>query len=236
MSATNRGVVRIENDFYETPEWCVHRLLENTKASFIKHIKVVLDPCYGDGAITDALKSFGYNHLHFRGVDIKPKNPVFHASLDLKFEQDFLKTDIGLYSETDCILTNPPFSLAEEIIKHSLKRNIPVIMLLRLNFLGGAKRSRWLRNNMPSWVGVLPNRPVFGFNKKGVLGTDATEYSWMCWDIIEEGYTSVPVITILNETSQKELQKAKERILIKHGQSLHFASSPSNIKVDLNPS
>ena len=46
MSATNRGAVRNEHDFYPTPAWCVHRLLEAVPLPAGRW----LEPCVGDGA------------------------------------------------------------------------------------------------------------------------------------------------------------------------------------------
>jgi hypothetical protein len=48
-------------------------------------------------------------------------------------------------------------------------------MLLRLNFLGGAKRTAFLRARPPD-IYVLPNRPSFTGH-----GTDACEYAWFVW-------------------------------------------------------
>ena len=51
-------------------------------------------------------------------------------------------------------------------------------MLLRLNWLESRKK---LVEEFPCDVWILPNRPSFGRNKEGKIGTDATAYAWFHW-------------------------------------------------------
>lgn len=60
----------------------------------------------------------------------------------------------------DCIITNPPYSLAEEFLRKSLEIAPVVCFLLRLNFLGSQKRAAFLSKNPPD-VYVLSERPSF---------------------------------------------------------------------------
>lgn len=84
----------------------------------------------------------------------------------------------------DLIITNPPYSFAQEFIERAKlwrkSTNSLIVMLLRINFLGSQKRAKWLRDNVPS-LAVSPRRPSMGLNKKGKKGTDATEYAWFIW-------------------------------------------------------
>jgi hypothetical protein len=84
----------------------------------------------------------------------------------------------------DLIITNPPFLLAQEFAERAkLWRRTPqslIVLLLRVNFLGGQKRAGWMRANTPS-LAISPQRPKFSLNKHGKLGSDATEYGWFCW-------------------------------------------------------
>ena len=95
----------------------------------------------------------------------------------------------------DIVLTNPPYSLAQEFVDHAMKFRRTelslVAMLLRINFLGSKKRAKWLRENTPT-VAVSPRRPQFCKNKHGKKGTDATEYAWFLWD------GQKPTVLILN--------------------------------------
>ncbi|WP_436663579.1 hypothetical protein ACOALA_13645 [Alicyclobacillus acidoterrestris] len=77
----------------------------------------------------------------------------------------------------DFIITNPPFSLAQEFVEKSLTLANCVIMLLRLNFLASGKRKEFWEKHPPTAIHVLTKRPSFTGT-----GTDATDYAWFVWD------------------------------------------------------
>jgi hypothetical protein len=78
------------------------------------------------------------------------------------------------------IITNPPFTLAEEFVRKSRQEAAYVVMLLRLSFLASKRRHGWLSYDMPD-VYVLPQRPSFVRNAKGHAGVDSSEYAWFFW-------------------------------------------------------
>jgi hypothetical protein len=113
----------------------------------------------------------------------------------------------------DCpnvIITNPPYTLAFDVVQLAIQMEAWTVMLLRLNFLGSDDRADWLRKHPPD-VGVLPNRPSFAAslkcsNKKlcgwrtmqsldaprarqcplctspvSVTTADSIEYGWFVW-------------------------------------------------------
>jgi hypothetical protein len=164
MSATGRGNERVEQDFYPTPDWCVHRFLEKCPLPLGKW----LEPAAGDCAIIKAANDF------YRRVGKVQRRPDWHA-LELRSEcqkdvSHFAKEwEIGNFLDGsqfpdvdrfDVILTNPPFSLAQEFIEMSLMRSRYVAMLLRLNFIGSEDRAPFWKEFPPD-VYVLPNRPSF---------------------------------------------------------------------------
>jgi hypothetical protein len=154
MSATNRGADRLEADNYPTPSWCVRRLLEAVKLPLMGRI---LEPCAGEGGIIDALPLHG----ELWACEVRPECETALAECaDRVVIHDF--TDVQGWPTFDCVITNPPFALAERIIHCalSLPGSPVVVMLLRLNFLEGAARAAWLRAQPPD-VYVLPERPSF---------------------------------------------------------------------------
>lgn len=186
MSATNRGSHRVDSDFYPTPIKAVDLILEelhqDSDISF-------LEPCRGNRVIYDR-------------VPYADKQWA-----ELSDGVDYLKNAFS----ADLIVSNPPFSLAQEFIEKSLKEASTVVYLLRLNFLGSQSRYDFWQKNPPTHIFVLSERPAFvsvckgytidgkkhkGCGKtfplgmKGVCdcggkvgpGTDATEYAWFCWD------------------------------------------------------
>ena len=142
-------------DFYATPHWCYENL------DFPFHLfNKAHEPCRGDGRIVSFLENKGMSA----------------SSTEIREGEDFFDWN----DETELIFTNPPFSIAQEFIEHSLPRAKCVVMLLRINFLGSKKRYNFWQNNKPDAIYVLSKRPSFTGK-----GTDATEYAWFVWQTEE---------------------------------------------------
>jgi hypothetical protein len=172
VSAAGRSAVRRADDFYETPGFCVHRLLEAVDLPG----GVWVEPSAGHGAIITAVNSFR-SDVKWAGFEIRPEARPYLVPLVFNtgsMTKDFLATIMHI-DEPAVVIGNPPFSLAKEFVMHALAIAPYVAMLLRLNFIGSAKRSAFFRSDMPD-VYVLPNRPSFTGG-----GTDATEYAWCVW-------------------------------------------------------
>ena len=160
MSATNRGAVRRENDFYETPEYTINSLLSVLKMDSVNSF---LEPCKGGGAIYDKINCDIKRFAEIsKGVDY----------LTTSFLENRFWTN-----RYDLIITNPPFSLAKEFIEKSLIEGKSVWYLLRLNFLESKDRSDWWQDKLPTHLLTLSARPSFTGK-----GTDATGYAWFGWD------------------------------------------------------
>ena len=171
MSSTNRGSTRRSADVYLTPAWCVHRLLEAVELPGTRW----LEPSAGIG---DIIRAAHPRHpgIEWTAVELHGEclpSLSEHAD-EVICPADFLELEfIGRF---DGILTNPPFSSALPYIRASLEIADWVVMLLRLNFLGSARRNRFFRDQMPD-VYILPNRPSF----TGDGRTDSIEYAWFVW-------------------------------------------------------
>jgi hypothetical protein len=152
MSATNRGSKREDRDFYPTPLTAFEPLLPYLP----KPPSFIWEPACGDGRLINAMRGAGLNA----------------GGSDLSEEVDYLDITIRM----DCIVTNPPYSLAMEFIQHALKHSDETFMLLRLSFLGAQYRREWWRANEPNALFVLSKRPCF---VKG--GSDNCEYAWFYW-------------------------------------------------------
>ena len=83
--------------------------------------------------------------------------------------------------DVDLIFTNPPFSLAQEFIEHSMMFAPTVIMLLRINFLGSQKRYDFWQQFPPDGLCILSKRPSFTGT-----GTDSIDYAWFIWSDIKK--------------------------------------------------
>jgi hypothetical protein len=204
MSSTNRNSEeRVEYDFYPTPKWCVARLME--KMSFFPSDQIWLEPCAGNGAIIKAIKElYPSDSDTWKAIELQSRfEPELRALTENVIIGDYLASEPG---KVDVIITNPPFSLAFEIIKKALESKPRVVcMLLRLNFLGSKERSSFMREHTPD-VYVLPNRPSFTGK-----GTDSIEYAWFVWSE-DNGYGSQLVrrhakLVMLDDTPKEQRQR-----------------------------
>ncbi len=154
MSATNRGAVRREKDFYPTPESAFKPLLEKVLPMDVRFY----EPAQGDGRLVRWLKESG--------------RKAYGADLAEGF--DFFNMES---CRRDFIITNPPFSLAQEFVTHALTLSDDIMMLLPLGFLGAQKRREWFVANEPAALFVLSKRPSFTDDGR----TDAADYAWFYW-------------------------------------------------------
>jgi len=176
MSSTNRGATRCVADFYRTPS--------NTINIFLEHFKLlegpVLEICAGDGAIVKELRkrtdwAIIANEIRTEENDNLRKSG---ANFVMNFDAKKLRAkDLEPYEPTT-IITNPPFSLAQEILENCFKEfpHAEIIMLLRLNFLGSQKRKTFWEQHPVTQLYVLSQRPSFTGK-----GTDSIEYAWFVW-------------------------------------------------------
>ncbi len=146
MAIIEKGLKRRkEYDFYSTPlEFCkaAVNIINDFNPTFI------CDPGAGNGVWGKILKEKFPNSM-LNGVEIQPfDKPIWY---DNWYLGDYLKYEPFTY-KYDLIIGNPPYSLAEEFIRHSfniLSDNGYIVFLLRLSFLESKKRARSLFKEFP---------------------------------------------------------------------------------------
>jgi len=154
MSSTNRGSKRVEQDAYQTPVWCVEKIVAEINWDQVANF---FEPCRGRGNIYNTIPEVFWKEW-----------------CEITEGTDYLNTTVLTH---DLIITNPPFSKALEFLQKSLSEAKTVIYLLRLNFLGSKKRRDFWKKNSPTHLFTLVPRPSFTGN-----GTDSIEYAWFIWD------------------------------------------------------
>lgn len=172
MSSTKRGSQRNNNDFYATPAWVTERLLKYVQLPGGKW----LEPSAGDGAIVRV----AYIHaptvsIHANEIDPQHQQSLLNSGASLITIGDFFSMNNQNGAYNVCI-GNPPFSMAQEFVEHSLTMSNEVVFLLRLAFLESKKRKALFDKIGVPDVYVLPERPSF-INGK----TDSCAYGWFRW-------------------------------------------------------
>jgi len=169
---------RAEQDFYATDPKAIDALLEVEDFS-----KSILEPACWMG------------HLSSRLVE------KWHAVLssDIVDRWYGIVQDFFSYAEWDWdIITNPPYSLAQEFIEHSLRITKPwakVAMFLKVQFLEGKRRKELFKKFPPKIIYVFSERIMCAKNwdfewLKKSWGS-AVAYAWYIW---ENGWQWQPVI------------------------------------------
>lgn len=173
MSATNRGTVREDLDAYFSPldvtRAIMRRLLDDGLVTKGWQSggpgSSVLEPSVGKGAFVQAAIDLLDPDV-IDVVDLKIRPEIKELDINNEFETDFLSFQPTHTSQGySLILGNPPYSEAEQHIRHAmpmLASNGRLAFLLRLNFLEGKQRHKGFWKELPpEFVYVLDKRPSF---------------------------------------------------------------------------
>lgn len=161
-------------DFYPTPAWATHALIDNE--SFPGDI---WECACGDGAMSNVLAQASPNvessDLYDRGFG--------------ETGHDFLKTR----RKRDNIITNPPYNSAEGFVAIGLEQSKrKFALLLRLAFLESAQRANTIFHVAPpSRVWVFSERITFYPKDAARAGSGTTAYAWFVWDKEHKGQTEL---------------------------------------------
>lgn len=188
-------------DFYPTPKHAIDSLIGALQRYTIPLGSRILEPCAGDGALLEPLHK-AYPLATIQAYDIDESHlPQLREHEDsgnilCYGVHDVLALTQKEFDAFHTIITNPPFSISQEILEHLLKlrqnseKRVPttIIILQRLGFLGSQKRHEFWNKYPPSAVWALSKRPSFTGT-----GTDAHEYGWFIWGDIGQ---APPIIAI----------------------------------------
>jgi hypothetical protein len=161
-------------DFFPTPAWATHALIDNE--CFAGEI---WECACGDGAMARVLEQAGHKVF---ASDLYPRG---HGEPGV----DFLASE----RQTDNIVTNPPFNCAEAFVSQGLKlARRKFALLLRLAFLEGANRAETIfLKHPPARVWVFSERITFYMKDAERSGSGTTAYAWFVWDKDAAGGTEL---------------------------------------------
>lgn len=168
---------REKDDFYSTPNSCTIALCEAEQTLMPKNI---WEPCSGTGAIADVL-------IH-RGHKVIETDLVNRGREECKSRIDFLMERKPLAT---AIITNPPFKLAEDFVRHAGDIGVNYLaLLLKADFLHSASRYELFHSFWrPSRIYGLSWRPDFTGQDSPTMNC-----SWFIWESFSN---RLPIFTLL---------------------------------------
>lgn len=132
------------DDLYETPPAATRALLRTVELP-----PIVWEPAAGRGAIVRELKVAGIQVIATDLVAYDGADPEITTAIDFLMER---RAPDGCSS---CIVTNPPYKLADAFIRHGLDLVDDVFKLLRLLALEGAGRADIVDRHLHAvWAGI----------------------------------------------------------------------------------
>jgi hypothetical protein len=170
------------DDLYSTPYGATRALMKAERLP--RHI---WEPAAGHGAIVKVLREAGHAVLASDLVDYgEPTH--FHG-------RDFLMeytAPIGC----ECIVTNPPYKLADQFARHAIELCPKVCMLLRLLFLEGTSRADILDRGLAR-VHLFSNRlpRMHRESWDGPQASSTVAFAWFVWERHHTGPTELHRIT-----------------------------------------
>lgn len=163
---------RPASDFYETPVCATQTLLAE-----IAIPGPVWEPACGKGAISDVLLASGKTVL---------SSDLFHHGYGVS-GIDFL--EVAPPTGARSIVTNPPYSIANEFAKKAIsdvkKTDGVLALLLRLSWLESLKRQKQIFEPDPVHHVVVFSRRLPMMHRPEYTGKKSTStvaYAWFVWD------------------------------------------------------
>lgn len=177
----NRHRQPTDHDFYETPAWVVHALIDqwpipNAGPNW-------LEPAAGSGGIIRAVNQ-RFDHIRWLAIE---RDPIHHDALRqaVGSSGDILEADtlsqetlrrLKLLAPFDVAILNPPWHSSEKFVLNLRPLATFLILLEKLPFVCSSRRSRWIRDDMPD-VFLLPSRVSF----TGDGRSPGVDCAWFVW-------------------------------------------------------
>lgn len=162
------GYERRDNDWYPTPPEVTEALIP-----YIRQYGTIWEPACGDGAMAKVLRH------HFRCVYASDIADRGYGDAGINF--------LNCGHDETAIVTNPPFNLSEEFVRHALtlthQRQGYVAMLLRHEWDCAKTRSYLFQYPFARKV-VLTWRPRWIADS---TGSPRHNYAWYIWDWMWSG-------------------------------------------------
>lgn len=172
-----------KDDLYETPPEATRALLNAMKLP-----QCIWCPECGPGAMVAVLRASGRFCVASDLVD--------YGCPDSESGVDFLM-ELSAPRGCDIIVMNPPYKLSDQFVRHGLRLCSRVVMLNRLAYLEGAKRSDIIDGHLSQvFVGIerLPMMHRDGWEGPKVK-SGAMQFAWFVFDRVRPQATTLQRIS-----------------------------------------
>jgi hypothetical protein len=174
---------RETNDFYATDPIAAEWLLKLEKLD-----KNIWEPSCGNGCLSRVFEAAGHNVISSDLVDRGyGRSGIDFLTCNKTFNGD--------------IITNPPYSLAQEFIEKALDvvtEGNKVIMFLKIQFLEGKARRELFKKFPPERVWVSSSRILCAKNGDFEKYRKQGSAACYCWYVWEKGYNGDTIIKWFN--------------------------------------
>ncbi len=180
QGASRRALSERGDDLYETPACCVTSAFR--EGVFSAAGSVIWEPCAGRGAIARELRAVGFSVIAHDLVDYEGADPGIASGIDFLLER-------SAPEGVTAIITNPPFKLADEFIRHGLTLVPRVIVLLRAMAIEGSRRADLIDHHLQHyWIGI--DRPP-AMHREGWTGNrlsnSGAPFAWFDFSARQKG-------------------------------------------------
>jgi len=192
-------------DFIPTPPFATRALFEYVQPSMKENtgIQGIWDPACGKGHMCEVFKEYEYGGVYASDIE--------DYGYPMTKTGDFKDIEMDDGNEMDVIVTNPPYAMMADFIRHGLDRATKHFALLtRIQVLEGQARYNDFYSVVPpTKVAVFSDRIPF---KTGVVVRKAPKmftHCWVYWDMakVKAGKNNSTELMWLPPDAQKKLEK-----------------------------
>lgn len=170
-------------DLYPTPTDCTYSLLPHIAHLLPANAKI-WEPACAEGQMVAPLREFGYNVM---ATDLRPEVTGGAGGID------FLGEDTTYHGmDYDGVMTNPPFTAAEQFIRRALKVAPVAVMLLKAQYWNTKNRKKLFRETRPLMELNLTWRPAFLEAERGK--SPLMDCMWVVWQRGHQGSCTTNMI------------------------------------------
>lgn len=184
-----------KNSYYATDPKALELFLDRIDKDGIKLHEDIWECACGEENLSEVLKKRGYNvsssDLVDRGYGTTLNFLTYIPKLTFVNDVDSHTISVPIYKD---ILTNPPYKIALDFIKHALEIQADgyhTIMFLKIQFLEGKERYKFFKENPPKFVYVHSERQKCYLNNIDDKQSSAVCYAWFIWEKGFKGDTIV---------------------------------------------